>query len=93
MSTKVTKKASGARKPSASEHEAWRVALQAYRESLHRLNAAIRLARGERDDLPRVKIPAPVVKPKGVQQDRIRKAVRKAVQEYSARHSKALGRS
>jgi hypothetical protein len=47
----------------------------------------------EHDDLPYVKIPTPAVKPKGVTMQQIRKAVRKAVQEYSERPSKPLGRS
>ena len=47
----------------------------------------------ERDDLPKVKIPTPVVKPKGVTALQIRKAVRRAVQEYSEKHGKALARS
>jgi len=61
-----------------------------YREAVRKLEAFRRDAqeRGERDDLPRVKIPTPVVKPKGVTTQQIRKAVRKAVQEYSERHAK-----
>ena len=61
--------------------------------------AALRRTKGDEhkqgayDDLPGVKIASPAVKPKGVKPEQIRKAVRKAVQEFSERHSKALARS
>jgi hypothetical protein len=45
------------------------------------------------DDLPGVKIASPAVKPKGVKPQEIRKAVRKAVQEFIERHGKAVARS
>jgi hypothetical protein len=45
------------------------------------------------DDLPGVKIASPAVKPRGVTPQEIRKAVRKAVQEYSERHSKTIART
>ena len=47
----------------------------------------------ETDDLPKVKIAPPAVKPKSVKSDQIRKAVRTAVQEYSERRTKSLARS
>ena len=48
---------------------------------------------GGHDDLPGVKIASPAVKPRGVKPQEIRKAVRKAVQEFIERHGKAVARS
>lgn len=45
------------------------------------------------DDLPHVKLAPPAVKPKGVTAEQIRRAVRRAVEEYVERHSKTLARS
>lgn len=45
------------------------------------------------DDLPHVKIAPPAVKPVGITPQQIRRAVRKAVEEYVERHSKTLARS
>ena len=102
MSKKSQKKAGAVGRFKAPQHaeadpETERV-IRGYREAVQRLNKTLQrhkkaLRRGERDDLPRVKIPAPAVKPKGVKPQQIRKAVRKAVEEYSERHLKTLGRS
>jgi hypothetical protein len=45
------------------------------------------------DDLPGVEIAPPAVRPKDVKPEQIRRAVRKAVLEFSERHGKALARS
>jgi hypothetical protein len=61
--------------------------------------ATLRSVKGSRprgsghDDLPGVKIASPAVKPKGVKPQEIRRAVRKAVQEFIERHGKAVARS
>jgi hypothetical protein len=45
------------------------------------------------DDLPHVKIAPPAARSKSVKPQEIRRAVRKAVQAYVARHSKSLAQS
>src|SRR5262245_5646035 len=80
-----------AREPAREAREAvrhYREAVRHLREADERRRDA--LGRGERDDLPKVRIPTPIVKPKGISREQIRKAVRKAVLEYSERHAKAV---
>jgi hypothetical protein len=71
------------------------VVVREYARTLAKLR---RVAAGEQgqdryDDLPSVRIAPPAVRPTDVRPEQIRKAVRKAVQEFSERHGKALARS
>lgn len=45
------------------------------------------------DDLPNVEILSPAVKPKGVKPEQIRKAVRKAIRDFTERHSKSFAQT
>jgi hypothetical protein len=84
------KTAAGRARPLPSSAELDRI-VRAYRDAM-RLSGNDQAGVAEHDDLPRVKIPSPPVRPKGVKPEQIRKAVRTAVQEYSEKRTKTLAR-